>query len=143
MQTAKDTSQVEITVFYDGLCQLCSREIDHYRKMRGSHRISFVDITAAGFDAQVEGLDPYKVHQSLHVRDVNGQIYVGVDSFLQIWSRLDSMKKVVPLASWGPVKKVLQAGYFCFAKVRPLLPKRDCSDSPYCELKPNHNGKKS
>lgn len=135
MQKANNSSQSEITVYYDGLCQLCSREIEHYMTMKGAHNIAFVDITAVGFSAEAEGLDPHKVHQSLHVRDANGKTYIGVEAFIVIWSQLNSLKKLAPLASFGPVKKVLEAGYFLFAKVRPLLPRKKCSDSPYCEVK--------
>lgn len=132
---ASQTSHSEITLYYDGLCQLCSREIEHYRKMSGADHIIFVDITAANFDAVAEGLDPHKIHQSLHVKDAQGKTYLGVEAFIMVWSQLDSLKKIVPVVSLKPVKKVLEAGYFVFAKVRPLLPRKKCSDSPYCELK--------
>lgn len=135
MQTDHNTSQSGITVYYDGLCQLCSREINHYKKMDGAHNIAFVDITSVGFSAEAESLDPLKVHQSLHVRDAQGKVHVGVEAFIAIWSQLNSLKKIVPLASFGPIKKVLEAGYFLFAKVRPLLPRKQCSESPYCEVK--------
>lgn len=135
MQKAKNMSQSGITVYYDGLCQLCSREIEHYKKMDGASKISFVDITSSEFDAATEDLDPHKIHQSLHVRDTNGKIHIGVEAFIVIWSQLNSLKKIVPLASFVPVKKMLEAGYFLFAKVRPLLPRKKCSDSPYCEVK--------
>lgn len=134
MEKANKVSQTEITVFYDGLCQLCSREISHYKKMSGADNISFVDITSAGFDAAAEGLDPIKVHQSLHVKDRQGRTFVGVDAFIQIWSQLTKLKKVVPVASFWPVKKILDSGYYLFAKVRPLLPRKECADSPYCEV---------
>lgn len=135
MQRTKNMSQSGITVYYDGLCQLCSREIEHYKKMDGAINIAFVDITSLGFDAAAEGLDPHKIHQSLHVRDTSGQIHTGVAAFITIWSQLNSLKKIVPFASFGPVKKTLEAGYFLFAKFRPLLPRKKCADSPYCEVK--------
>ena len=134
MKKTKNASRSEITVYYDGLCQLCSREIDHYRTMNGAERISFIDITSAGFDALAEGLDPRKIHESLHVRSSDGQVHVGVDAFIRIWSQLTTLKKFVPLASFGPIKKSLEAGYFLFTKVRPLLPRKKCADSPYCEV---------
>jgi len=134
MLKTKYMSQSGITVYYDGLCQLCSREIEHYKKMDGASNILFVDITSSGFEAEAEGLDPHKIHQSLHVRDANGQIHIGVEAFIVIWSQLNSLKKIAPLASFGPVKRTLEAGYFLFAKIRPLLPRKKCSDSPYCEV---------
>ncbi|MFV8259539.1 thiol-disulfide oxidoreductase DCC family protein [Bdellovibrio bacteriovorus] len=134
MEKQKSTSQSGITVYYDGLCQLCSREIAHYRKLKGADRIAFIDITSSDFDAISEGLDPHKIHKSLHVRDSEGKIVTGVEAFIVIWSQLESLKQIVPLASFAPVKKTLEAGYLLFAKVRPLLPRKKCSDSPYCQL---------
>ncbi|ASD64602.1 thiol-disulfide oxidoreductase DCC family protein [Bdellovibrio bacteriovorus] len=133
MEKLKSASQSGITVYYDGLCHLCSREITHYKKLKGADRITFIDITSSDFDAISEGLDPYKIHKSLHVRDSEGHIVTGVEAFIVIWTQLESLKKIVPLASFGPVKKTLEAGYFLFAKVRPLLPRKECSDSPYCQ----------
>ncbi|AHZ86164.1 DUF393 domain-containing protein [Bdellovibrio bacteriovorus] len=133
MEKPKSTSHSGITVYYDGLCQLCSREIAHYRKLEGAENIAFVDITSSGFDANTEGLDPHKIHKSLHVRDSEGQIFTGVEAFIVIWTQLRSLKKIVPFVSFAPVKKTLEAGYFLFAKIRPLLPRKKCSDSPYCK----------
>lgn len=136
-QTYEDQSlSPEISVYYDGLCQLCSREINHYKTMSGAHRISFVDITSAEFAAEAEGLDPVKIHESLHVKDSEGNLFIGVDAFVKIWAQLDSLKMLVPVASCGPIKKIMEAGYFVFAKIRPLLPRKSCADSPYCEVSP-------
>lgn len=131
----KNQMENQITVFYDGLCQLCSREISHYKKMKGARRILFVDITAPQFDAEKEGLDPRQVHRHLHAKDSTGKVYKGVDSFILIWSQLDSLQKIVPVASLKPVKKTLELGYAIFVQIRPLLPRKKCSDSPYCDIK--------
>jgi predicted DCC family thiol-disulfide oxidoreductase YuxK len=132
---SQDKSQTKVTVYYDGLCQLCSREIAHYKKMRGADNIHFLDITNADFDAKREDLDPIKVHQTIHAKDQNGKIHLGVDAFLLIWSQLNAMKFLPPLASLWPIKKSLDGGYFVFAKLRPYLPRKSCADSPYCEIK--------
>lgn len=134
MEKSEKESQFKISVFYDGLCQLCSREIDHYRKMRGAEQIQFVDITASDFNAEALGLDPLEVHRNLHAKDAGGKLYVGVDSFILIWSHLEALKRVACVAKWFPVKKSLDFGYAAFTRVRPLLPRKKCADSPYCEL---------
>jgi predicted DCC family thiol-disulfide oxidoreductase YuxK len=56
-------------VYYDGLCPLCSREIEYYRKKDLGAVIDWIDITQDDFDASAEGLDPDKVHQFFHVKD--------------------------------------------------------------------------
>lgn len=125
----------KITVYFDGLCHLCSREINQYRTMRGGEKISFIDITKSDFDAKKEGVDSKEVHKYLHVRDKNGRIQLGVDAFIVIWRELPALKNVAVLASMKPIHKVLNAVYLLFARVRPLLPRKSCADSPYCEIK--------
>lgn len=126
-----------LNIYYDGLCPLCSREIDHYRSKKGSEYLKFVDITESGFDAGKEGLDPVKVHKHIHVKDSAGNVRTGVEAFIEIWKRLPQFNFMAKVASIRGIKGVLEQGYKVFAKVRPLLPRknRDCSESPYCDLK--------
>ena len=127
----------KIKVYFDGLCQLCSREIDHYRKIQGSESIGFIDITQAEFDATKEGLDPKAIHREIHVRRVDGTILTGVDGFIEIWRQLPLYNLLANIAVKPIPHMVLNIGYKAFAKARPYLPKRkrDCSQSPYCESK--------
>ena len=119
---------IKTTIYFDGLCHLCSREINHYRKMAGADRLEFKDITATGFDAAGEGLDPKEIHRVMHVRAANGELRRGVDAFVEIWSNLDKMRWLVPWARRAPLKQVLNLGYIAFAAIRPLLPRRACPD---------------
>lgn len=128
-------TKFKIKVYFDGLCHLCSREINHYRSMRGSENIDFQDITSATFDAKSQGLDPNEVHKNMHVRDREGAVRVGVDGFIAIWNELPSLRFLVPIASFGPIHLILRLGYFCFTKIRPMLPRKTCEESPYCEIK--------
>ena len=125
----------QTTVFYDGLCHLCSREIEHYRRMKGSDQLDFVDITSADFDPKRWGLDPQKVHQHLHVLGVHGRWQIGVAAFIAIWTELPNLRWLVPVASWKPLRVLLEIGYSGFAKIRPLLPRKSCEASPYCPTK--------
>jgi predicted DCC family thiol-disulfide oxidoreductase YuxK len=136
MKPQDTTPNSTLSIYYDGLCHLCSREIDHYRKQQGSERLRFVDITHVDFNAAKEGVDPVKVHKVMHVKNNKG-IYTGVDSFIEIWRYLPKYKTAAKVAQNPLVKSLLKVGYSIFASVRPLLPKKeaDCDQSPYCEIK--------
>ena len=125
----------QIKVFYDGLCVVCSSEINHYKKMKGSENILFVDITAPEFNPLTEGLDPQKVHEELHAKDSTGKLHVGVDTFILIWSKLDKLKWLSKAAQKTLLRKFLQLNYSVFVKVRPYLPRKSCETSPYCDIK--------
>lgn len=124
-----------VQVFYDGLCVLCSSEINHYKKMKGAENIRFVDITGFDFDAKKEGLDPFLVHKELHAKDENGRVFVGVETFILIWSKLDKLKWLSRFAQKSFVKKTLEVNYKFFVKIRPYLPRKACAESPYCETR--------
>lgn len=126
----------KLTVFYDGLCVLCSREIDHYRKQQGAENILFSDITSPDFKAKDWGVDPFLVHKHMHARRSDGSLATHVDAFIEIWKVLPRYQWAARAASKGIIRPFLDAGYLLFAKVRPWLPRRKqlCADSPYCEI---------
>lgn len=126
-----------LSIYFDGLCQLCSREIEHYRRQKGSEKFNFVDITAADFNPFEEGLDPVKVHQVMHVKNSEGELKTGLEAFITIWDHLPKYQCAARWARKPALRKVLETGYSGFALVRPYLPrkKRDCESSPYCETR--------
>ncbi len=130
------TQNLALSVYFDGLCPLCSRVINQYRKAVGSDRIAFVDITADGLDAIKNGLDPKQVHKVMHVKTATGDIQTGVDAFIAIWQTLPAWNWLAKLAKNSLLRPFLNGGYNVFAKVRPYLPRKTkgCEESPYCEI---------
>ena len=122
-----------LTLFYDGLCPLCSREINYYRKRAGDDAsIQFLDITAPGFDAAGHGLDAAKIHREMHVK-VGDEVHVGVKAFLALWRRIPGFHWMARLGSLPVVYPFLWLGYALFARVRPWLPRRKAAcDSGTC-----------
>lgn len=124
------------TVLFDGACHLCSREIEHYRRLDRAARLQLIDIAAPHFDAAAHGMDPAAVHKHLHVRRIDGSWAIGVDAFIAIWETLPRYRWAARWAARAPVKAVLRLGYAGFAKVRPYLPRRlryTCEDGA-CEV---------
>ena len=126
-----------LKVYFDGLCPLCSREIDYYRTKNGASAIGWIDITQPGFDAVSEGLDPALVHRYFHVKDQSGKVTSGIDAFIEIWSRIPALKLWKTASSLPGARPVMKLGYALFARVRPWLPRRrrnSCSDEA-CALR--------
>ncbi len=128
-----------LSVYFDGLCLLCSREIDHYRKQQGGEALQFIDITKPEFNAVALGLDPMQVHKIMHVQNSDGVLHTRVDAFIAIWERLPKYHKFARLARLKWVRPILDLGYEAFALIRPYLPRRkeNCETSPYCETRSN------
>jgi predicted DCC family thiol-disulfide oxidoreductase YuxK len=125
-----------LTIYYDGACQVCSREIAFYQKAKGHEFLRFVDICRTGFDAIREGLDPVEVHRSFHVRTADGTLYRGVPAFMAIWNSLPGFRWLVTMTKIPGIVPLMNLGYWGFSKIRPYLPRKkfDCDGSPYCEI---------
>ena len=139
MNNMKNEELSKIKVYYDGLCRVCSREIDHYKSQDGAENIDFIDICAPGFDPLLEGLDPIQVHKEMHVRRSDGSLATRVEAFVVIWETLPKFRFLVGPARQRQIRACLELGYSICAKMRPWLPRKasaaECQDSPYCEVK--------
>jgi predicted DCC family thiol-disulfide oxidoreductase YuxK len=118
----------QLTLFYDGLCPLCSREIVHYRKRLAGTGARFVDITDPAFDAPSHGLDPGRVHRLMHVK-VGDEVRTGLEAFLAVWEAIPAYRRLARLARVPGIHAALDLGYRLFARVRPWLPRsaRPCA----------------
>lgn len=124
-----------VRVYYDGLCHLCSREMERYRKEPGGESLEFVDITTSWFRPAAEGLDPVRVHRAMHVRKSDGTLAVGVEAVLEIWEHLPRYRRAARLGRSPLPNLLLRLGYRAFAASRPWLPKRrrPCGPGSACD----------
>jgi predicted DCC family thiol-disulfide oxidoreductase YuxK len=118
-----------VTLFFDGLCPLCSREIAHYRKRVADDRVRFVDITDPAFHAAAHGLDDKRIHQVMHVK-VGDQVRTGLDAFIAVWDAVPGYSWLARIARLPLVHGLMLVGYHAFARVRPWLPRRKRADCP-------------
>lgn len=123
-----NASEKLLNVYYDGLCPLCSREIDVYRKKDSRGKIRFVDIADPLFDASSEGLDGKKIHEVFHVKDKDSKLFTGVEGFVIIWDTLGIFRPLSVLAKLPVTSSFFHLGYSIFKRIRPMLPKRQCDD---------------
>ena len=113
------TPSTTCTVYFDGACPVCRREIAHYRRQRGSDAIAWVDASSCDAAALGPGLDRSVVLSRFHVRESDGTLTSGAFAFVAIWRRLPAFAWLATLASSRPVLALLEAGYSIFLRVRP------------------------
>ena len=119
-----------LTLYYDGACHLCSREIDHYRKL-DTGLLSFVDISDPNFQREDSFPSYEDLNKWFHVQLPSGEFVGGVDAFIEIWKRLPRYRWAAQLSQISLVHGILSSGYRVFAEIRPWLPKKKsapCSD---------------
>ena len=115
-----------ITVFFDDRCSLCSKEIEHYKKI-ASNEFNWVPISSDGEYLQNYGIDTADALKLLHVVDNSGAVHRGVDSFIVIWSHLDRWRYLAVIASLPLVRQMLRSLYAVFAEWR-------FKRLPYCRV---------
>jgi predicted DCC family thiol-disulfide oxidoreductase YuxK len=122
MAKMTDSAKTErsFTVYYDGACPLCRKEIETYKKAQGAENLTWTD--AANCDPSMLGdnLDSKDALARMHVRDEHGRLISGAAAFAAIWSRLPKTRWLGQIMSTRPVLWVLEPAYTLFLKIRPL-----------------------
>ena len=107
-----------IIIFYDGKCDLCSKEINYYRKIAPSNIFKWQDITDSACDLNQEGVTLTECLKLLHAKDNMGQIHVGIDAFILIWKQLRRWRLLAFLVGLPIIRHIVNALYCAFAKWR-------------------------
>jgi predicted DCC family thiol-disulfide oxidoreductase YuxK len=116
-----ENTRPEVTVYYDGACPLCTREIAHYRKSRGAERLAFVDVTICGPEALgAAGLTRNAALARMHVRLADGSTASGAAAFAALWRQLPGFASAGRIAGLPVVLPTLELGYRAFIVVRRL-----------------------
>ena len=104
-----------ITVFYDGKCGLCSREIGHYMKICPSTTFIWYDIANEPHHLKKINVSQSDALRRLHVSDQTGSIYVGIDAFIVIWKKLPRWRLLASICAVPGVRSILSSLYNKFA----------------------------
>jgi predicted DCC family thiol-disulfide oxidoreductase YuxK len=107
-----------ITVFYDGKCGLCSREISHYRRIAPEGIFHWQDITESADELKEQGISLSEGLKLLHVKDASGEMHIGVDAFLLIWRQLKRWNVLALLVGLPGVRQIADRTYRTFADRR-------------------------
>jgi predicted DCC family thiol-disulfide oxidoreductase YuxK len=110
--------KIMIKVFYDGKCGLCSREINHYRKIAPDGIFEWQDITENFDGLTKQGISLSEGLKLLHAMDNNGKIHIGVEAFILIWEQLKRWKVLAILISLPVIKQIANYVYTAFADWR-------------------------
>lgn len=109
-----------VSVYYDGACPVCSREIATYQRLTPEDAVRWVDASTCDESDLGEGLDRSQALGLFHLRDESGRVLSGLDAFIALWARVPGFGLVARLAALPPFRLLLGFGYRVFLKVRPL-----------------------
>jgi predicted DCC family thiol-disulfide oxidoreductase YuxK len=108
------------TVYFDGACALCRREIAFYQRTDKTGAVTFVDVSkpdaACGPD-----LDRTQALQRFHLRNPDGSLVSGAAAFTQLWAHLPGFRHLARLTRGPRTQAVLERAYRAFLPIRPRL----------------------
>lgn len=113
-------AQAPVTLFHDGHCPLCQREVDWLSRHPRRERVRLVDIQAPGFDAEAQGKTFAGMMGRLHLRDAAGHWFIGMDASRALYAVL-GYRRLVWLSTLPGLAGLMDAGYRWFARRRVRL----------------------
>lgn len=108
----------QVTVWHDGRCPLCRREIALMRRLDRAGRIAFVDATAPG-PASCP-IDRAELLARFHARE-GDRMLSGAAAFAAMWRAIPVLRPLGLIARNPLALVVLERGYRLFLRVRPRL----------------------
>jgi predicted DCC family thiol-disulfide oxidoreductase YuxK len=119
--TMETMNSQTLTVFYDGACPLCQREIAYYQGLDLAGRVNWVDVSATGAVCP-DGYCQSDLLKRFHVQSPQGQMYSGAAGFARMWLELPGLWRYVgKVAVWPPVTAMLELAYRVFLPLRPAM----------------------
>ncbi len=106
----------QLTIFYDGTCPLCAKEMRSLKEHDAKGLLKTVDIYSDEFSHFPE-INPDEANRILHAIDSKGQLILGLDAAHKAWTLVGKGKLYAPLR-WRLVKPVADTFYLFFAKHR-------------------------
>jgi len=108
-----------VTVWFDGACPLCRREISLLRRLDRHGLLRLVDVstaTTAGCP-----LDRATLLARFHAQVDDGPLLDGAAAFAAVWCALPRLRLLGRVARWPLVARLLARAYEAFLRQRPRL----------------------
>jgi predicted DCC family thiol-disulfide oxidoreductase YuxK len=130
-----------LTVYYDGACPLCSREIGFLRRRVALGEVAWIDLADSSGERVATDLDRDAALARFHVRLADGRLVSGAAAFAALWQRTRGLRWLGRLAGSRLLGVPLESVYRAFLKVRPSLQRlvsgRVCDSKSGCGTPPS------
>ena len=116
--SADSASAPAPTVYFDGACPVCSREISVYQREPGGQGIRWVDVTRCEAAELGPDLTRDAALARLHLRTANGELVSGAAAFTGLWRQLPRWRWLGVAFGSGWRLGLLESAYRLFLWVR-------------------------
>ena len=110
----------QVTVWYDGGCPLCLREISLMRRLDRRGAVAWVDVSDGEAACPI---DRAALLARFHAEE-DGRMLSGAAAFAAMWRAIPAMRPLGLIARARPVERALEWAYLRFLRVRPALQRR-------------------
>ena len=110
----------KVTVWFDGACPLCRREIAFLKRLDRRGRIAFIDVAP---DDAVEAcpIDRANLLARFHARETGKSLVSGAAAFGVVYRQVPWLSPIGQLMRIPPLLWVAERAYRAFLRVRPRL----------------------
>lgn len=117
-RTAQDGGSEPLTVFYDGACPLCRREIAFYQRLDRAQRLRWQDVALTA--ECPDGYCQADLLARFHVMTGSGRMLSGAQAFAAVWRALPAPWPLAGrIAQWPVIDRLLEVAYRLFLRMRP------------------------
>ncbi len=121
----------QLTLYYDGQCAFCTREVARLAGWDRAGQLAFVDIAQAGFDPSHLGAGMAELNRQMHSQTAQGRVLVGIDSMLAAYQLVGRGALVWPLRA-PLLRPLLSCMYRLFARHRYTISRLLGRKAPSC-----------
>lgn len=114
-------ADTKLTVYYDGDCPVCRREIGVYQARDARGAVEWVNICAVPAEALGSDLNADAAMARFHVRTPDGRLVAGAGAFALMWQQIPGFRAWGHIAAFGPVRFVLDRVYSAYLVIRPAI----------------------
>ena len=118
---AGSTQDDRLTVYFDGACPLCAKEIGFYQRRPGADDVCWVDISEAAGGDVAPDLPFDEAMARFHVRNPDGSLESGGAAFSRLWSEMPGFRLIGRFTRLPPIAWLLERAYRFFLRFRPRL----------------------
>jgi predicted DCC family thiol-disulfide oxidoreductase YuxK len=109
-----------VSVFFDGSCPLCRREVRMYQKMASSVPIRWIDV-ASSMEENTTGRSCAELMSRFHIRTADGALLSGARAFVALWLLFPGWRHLGRLGSLPLMPAILELAYRGFLLIRPAM----------------------
>jgi predicted DCC family thiol-disulfide oxidoreductase YuxK len=111
-------ARTPVSVFFDGSCPLCRREVRMYQKIASSVPIHWIDVSS-NLQENTTGRSCAQLMSRFHVRTADGVLLSGARAFIALWLVFPGWRWLGRLGSLPLMPTVLELLYRGFLRIRP------------------------